>query len=202
MFKLKSQIGTIFEAHFPSPNSNLRLPLFLFFWGIYYLGMAQTDIKTHGFFYKISLSSTLTTNDEYTLSSDDDTGSFIIPNAIFINNSIGYQFDQRTSIDLNIEYDRYTRQALNFLPIHLGFNYNILDFDDMVFIRGGYGKLLKVGNSFEKGNMYKFGVGYRAFDENFKNSWLIGLDFSRKRFGYRLTEKISSVSIFMEFMLF
>jgi hypothetical protein len=50
--------------------------------------------------------------------------------------------------------------------------------------------------------MYKFGIGYRGFDENFRNSWLIGLDFNRKRFGYRQEEKLSGVSIFLEFMLF
>ena len=166
------------------------------------MAFTQDDIKTHGVYYKISLAGTLTTNDEYTFDTNDDTGSFIEVNAFFINNSIGYQFDQRSSIDLNVEYDRYTRQSLNFMPVHLGFNYNILDFDDVVFVRGGYGKLVKAGNSFEKGTMYKFGIGYRAFDENFRNSWLIGLDFNRKRFGYRQEEKLSSVSIYIEFMLF
>ena len=80
--------------------------------------------------------------------------------------------------------------------------HNIIADDDNVFLRAGYGKLLKLGNSFEKGTMYKLGIGYQIFDENFRNSWLIGLDFNRKRFGIRETEKISSVAIFLEFMLF
>lgn len=170
--------------------------------GFSLLGFSREDIKTNGIYYKISLAGTLTTNKDYTLDPDDDTGTFIQVNGFFINNSIEYLFDQRTSIDLNIEYDRYTRQALNFLPIHLGFNYNILDFDDVVFVRGGYGKLVKAGNSFEKGTMYKFGIGYKTFNGNFRNSWLIGFDFNRKRFGYKQEDKLSSVSIFIEFMLF
>ncbi|MBO3099100.1 hypothetical protein [Gelidibacter pelagius] len=162
---------------------------------------AQEDIKTNGLYYKISVATTLTTNEEYTLFNDDDE-SFLAFNAVFINNSIGYQFDNRASIDLNGEYDHHSRKNLNFLPVFLGFNYNILDFDDVLFIRGGYGRLLKAGKNFEKGTMYKVGIGYRTFDGNFKNSWLIGLDFNRKRFGYKQQEKLSSVSVFLEFMVF
>jgi len=160
------------------------------------------DIKTNGLFYKISLAATLTINQDYTLTQDDDTGPFLIPNAIFINNTVGYQFDERASIGINLEYNNYLKQDLNFFPAYLGFSYNILDFDDVVFIRGGYGRLIYINKNFEKGTMYKLGLGYRTFDANFKNSWLIGLDFSRKRFGFKQTEKLSSVSVFFEFMLF
>ncbi len=168
------------------------------------IAFSQNDdeIKTKGLFYKISLAATLTINKEYTLTQDDDTGPFLIPNAIFINNTLGYQFDERSSIGLNLEYNNYLTQDLNFFPAYLSFSYNIFDFDDVFFIRGGYGRLLNINKSFEKGTMYKFGLGYRIFDANFKNSWLIGLDFSRKRFGFRQTEKLTSVSIFFEFMLF
>ena len=164
--------------------------------------VSQNDIKTNGLFYKISIAATLTVNEDYTLTQDDDTGSFLIPNAVFINNTLGYQFDKRSSIGLNLEYNNYIKQDLNFFPAYLGFRYNIFDLDDVVFLRGGYGRLLNINKSFEKGTMYKFGLGYQTFDANFKNSWLIGLDFSRKRFGFRQTEKLSSVSIFFEFMLF
>ncbi|MFD2916680.1 hypothetical protein [Psychroserpens luteus] len=162
---------------------------------------AQDDQKTSGIFYKASVSATLTTNEDYTLGQDNDQ-SFINLNGVFLNNTLGYQFDTRSSIDLNIEYDHYVDQNLNFFPVYLGFNYNILDFDDQVFVRGGYGKLVDLGKAFENGNMYKAGIGYRAYDDNLKNSWLIGFDFSRKRFGFRQEEKLSSFAIFLEFMLF
>jgi hypothetical protein len=162
---------------------------------------AQEQEKTSGFFYKPSISVTLTTNENYTLGGDDDE-TFINPNGLFFNNTIGYQFDSKSSIGLNIEYDHFLDQDLNFLPIFLDFTYTIFEFDDAVFIRGGYGKLVYLGKSFETGNMYKLGVGYKAFDDNFRNSWLIGFDFSRRRFGFRQTEKLSSFAIFLEFMLF
>ncbi|WP_298900726.1 hypothetical protein [uncultured Psychroserpens sp.] len=164
-------------------------------------GFSQEEDKTNGLFYKVSLSATLTTNDNYTIANDDGE-SFINLNGLFINNTIGYQFDTRSSIGLNVEYDHYIDQNLNFLPVYLDFTYNILDFDDQVFVRGGYGKLVDLGKAFENGNTYKVGIGYRAYDDNFKNSFLIGFDFSRKRFGFRQTEKLSSFAIFLEFMLF
>lgn len=162
---------------------------------------AQDNPKSNGLYYKISLAVTLTNNADYTIGNDEGH-TFINVNGLFVNNALGYQFDRRTSVDLNVEYDHYIEQELNFLPVYLGFNYNILDFDDVVFIRGSYGKLIKAGNNFENGTQYKVGFGYRAFDRNDKNSWLIGLDFSRKRFGYKQDEKLSSVSLALEFMVF
>jgi hypothetical protein len=158
--------------------------------------------KENGPFYKVSLASTLTINKEYTLDQDDDTGPLINPSALFVNNTIGYQFDKRSLLGLNFEYDWHSQQGLHFAPAYLNFQYNIIADDDNMFIRGGYGTLLGLGKSFEKGNMYKFGVGLQTFDSNFRNSFLIGLDFTRKRFGYKTLEGLSSVSIFLEFMFF
>ena len=59
-----------------------------------------------------------------------------------------------------------------------------------------------MGENFEKGTLYRVGTGIQLFDDDFNNSFLIGLDFSRKRFGFRQTEKLSSVSIFLEYIVF
>lgn len=162
---------------------------------------AQDQEKTHGLFYKVSGSVTLSINEDYTIANGTDDTLFN-PNGLFLNNTLGYQFDTRSSLGLNIEYDHFLEQNLNFLPVFLDFTYNIFDIDDLIFVRGGYGTLVDLGRDFENGTMYKLGIGYRAFDDNFRNSWLIGFDFSRKRFGFRQTEKLSSIAIFLEFMLF
>jgi len=162
---------------------------------------SQDNTKTKGLFYKISLATTLGINEDFSLS-EEDNKNLIRPSAIFLNNTIGYQFDERSSLGLNTEYNWHSESGLQFFPVHLSFTYNIFDFDDVVFVRGGYGKLLNLGTRFEKGTLYKVGIGYRAYDDNFKNAVLFGLDFSRKRFGFRQTEKLSSVSIFLEFMVF
>lgn len=173
---------------------------------------SQTDKmeqkKISGLFYKISLATTLSINEDYGEEGHDEE-TLIIPNALFINNTIGYQFDKRSLIGLNLEYNWHSKQGLHFFPAYLGFQYNIIHYEDLihgsisdsnVFIRGGYGTLLSMGKSFEKGNFLKLGIGYQGQIDDNNNSILIGLDFTRKRFGYRSLEGLSSVSIFLEFM--
>ncbi|WP_204344205.1 hypothetical protein [Psychroserpens algicola] len=173
------------------------LLLLLVFANVY----AQDDNKSSGLFYKISLATTLTVNEDFTFG-DDTTERFFRTSAFFLNNTVGFQFDNRSSLGLNTEYNWHSESGLQFFPVHLSFQYNIFDFDDTLFIRGSYGRLVGVTNDFEKGTLYKVGVGARLFDDNYKNSWLIGVDFTRKRFGFRQLEKLSSVSFFLEFMLF
>lgn len=173
---------------------------------------SQTDKmeqkKISGLFYKISLATTLSINEDYGEEGHDEE-TLIIPNALFLNNTIGYQFDKRSLIGLNLEYNWHSKQGLHFFPAYLGFQYNIIHYEDLihgsisdsnVFIRGGYGTLLSMGKSFEKGNFLKLGIGYQGQIDDNNNSILIGLDFTRKRFGYRTLEGLSSVSIFLEFM--
>jgi len=163
---------------------------------------AQDDIKTHGIYYKISLATTLTINKDYTFDSEDDSGPLINPSALFVNNTFGSQFDERSMIGFNLEYDYHSQQGLHFMPAYLNFQYNIITSDIPFFIRGGYGRLLNVGKSIEKGTLYKVGLGAQFYDENYKNSIHLGFDFTRKRFGFKQEDKLSSVSIFLEFMVF
>jgi len=162
---------------------------------------SQTDEeKTSGLFYKISLATTLTINEDYTIEPDDGE-PFLEPSALFVNNTVGYQFDQHTSIGFNFEYNWHSKQGLHFFPTYLNLQHNLsVDRDVNLFVRGGYGTLLAIGNSFEKGSMFKVGAGIQGGIDNKNNSILIGLDYTRKRFGYRALEGLSSVSIFLEFM--
>ncbi|GAA3595832.1 hypothetical protein Q4Q39_07730 [Flavivirga amylovorans] len=157
--------------------------------------------KSHGLFYKISLAATLTINKDYNINNDEGE-TFFNPSAVFLNNTVGYQFDKRTSLGLNFEYDYHSQQKLQFFPTYLNLRHNIIVDDENIFVRAGYGTLLSLNRNFEKGNIFKAGIGIQIFDQNFRNSFLIGLDFTRKRFEYETLEGLSSVSIFLEFMLF
>ena len=48
-------------------------------------------------------------------------------------------------------------KELHFFPAFLSFRYNILNFDDTIFIRTGYGRLLNMGKNFEKGTLFFHG---------------------------------------------
>ncbi len=159
---------------------------------------SQEENETKGFFYKLSLATTLTINEDFTFGREDDE-TLINPSALFINNTFGIQMDKRSSVGLNIEYDWHSKQGLNFLPIYVSYRYNILEFEDNFFLRGGYGKLISINKNFENGTIYKVGLGFELFDEEYKHSILLGLDFSRKRYHHKL-EKISSVSVFLEYI--
>jgi len=156
---------------------------------------------TQGVFYKLSIAGTLTTNEDIDLSDEYNDNLFEF-NALFFNAGVGYQFDSRTSIGFNFEYANHRREGLLFFPAYLSFRYNIIKNDDNVFLRGSYGKLLNIDRSFESGNLYKLGAGYQIFDSDYRNSFLIGVDFTRKRFGFRQLDAISSVSVFLEFQFF
>jgi hypothetical protein len=162
---------------------------------------SQDDDKTQGLFYKISLAGTLTTNQNFELG-DPDSEGLIILNAFFFNNTFGLQIDDRFSAGLNLEYEGHLKQNLNFLPAYVSLRYVLFQYEDNFFIRGGYGRLLKLNDHFEKGGFYKVGMGFQIFDENYRNSYLIGLDFTRKQFGFLRRDKLSSVSIFLEFEVF
>ena len=81
--------------------------------------------KTSGVFYKFSLATTLTINKEYTIGNDEDE-TLINPSALFVNNTIGYQFDKRSLLGLNFEYDWHSQQGLHFAPAYLNFNITLL----------------------------------------------------------------------------
>ena len=159
---------------------------------------AQETTKKLGLFYKLGAATTLTINEDYVVGDDEDNEAFFRFNAFFLNNTIGYKFDPRSSIGVNLEYDWHSESGLMFMPLHLSFRYNVIQKDENVFIRSSYGRLLDVGNSFETGSLYKVGIGAEVFSEASSNSGLIGIEFTEKSFGFREEEKLVSISFFLE----
>tara|TARA_B110000967_G_C18896923_1_gene571399 strand:- start:2368 stop:2910 length:543 start_codon:yes stop_codon:yes gene_type:complete len=159
---------------------------------------AQETSKKLGLFYKLGVATTLTINEDYVVGDDEDNEAFFRFNAFFLNNTIGYKFDPRSSIGINLEYDWHSESGLMFMPLHLSFRYNVIQKDENVFIRSSYGRLLDVGNSFEAGSLYKVGIGAEIFNEASNNSGLVGIEFTQKSFGFREEEKLVSISFFLE----
>jgi hypothetical protein len=159
---------------------------------------SQESTEKFGLFYKLGFATTLTINEDNVVGADDDGEPFFRFNAFFLNNTIGYKFDPRSSIGVNLEYDWHSESGLMFMPLHLSFRYNVVQKDGNIFLRSSYGRLLGVGHNFETGSLYKLGLGVEVLDDQQKNSTLIGIEFTEKSFGYREQEKLISFSFFLE----
>ena len=120
---------------------------------------AQETSKKLGLFYKLGVATTLTINEDYVVGDDEDNEAFFRFNAFFLNNTIGYKFDPRSSIGINLEYDWHSESGLQFMPLHFSFRYNVIQKKDNVFVRSSYGRLIGIGNTIETGSLYKAGLG-------------------------------------------
>ena len=158
---------------------------------------AQIDDREQGLFYKIGIATTLALNENYEVFNKDDDDLLLKIDALFIKNTLGYRFSTKTSIGLNLEANFHPEPFNRFYPAFLDFRYNIIDKDDNGFIRFGYGVLMH-NSKLNRGTLYKIGLGGEYFLENSNKSILFGIDFIRKRFGYRQENKLSSVSLFLE----
>ena len=66
---------------------------------------SQESTEKFGLFYKLGFATTLTINEDNVVGADDDGEPFFRFNAFFLNNTIGYKFDPKSSIGVNLEYD-------------------------------------------------------------------------------------------------
>lgn len=73
----------------------------------------QIHKRPGGVFYKFSLATPLAINEDY-IAFDDSDETLINPSALFVNNTVGYQFDKRTLLGLNFEYNWHSQQGLHF----------------------------------------------------------------------------------------
>jgi hypothetical protein len=156
--------------------------------------------KKGGTFGKLSFATTLRINEDYRIrifgEKYEEDKALIQLSAYFLNASIGHQFENRAALAINLEYNYHSRQGLHFLMPYLSGRLNIVNKPTTPFIRGGYGGLFDISNNFKEGNMYKLGLGFM-----FDNAFLFGFEFTNKTFGYRSLTALSSVSIFIEFMI-
>ena len=160
-----------------------------------FISVGQNDDFDRQLFYKIGIAATLTLNSEG-LSSDDDS-SWIVPNALFVKNTLGIAINKRISMWLNAELDWHNKPNLLFFSIYPDIRYNIIQKDDNGFIRFGYGKMFGKGE-LNEGTLYKIGIGGEYFHEHIERSTLFGLEFTQKSFGFKEADKLVSVSIFLE----
>lgn len=165
---------------------------------------AQDSKNYNRFFYKIGVATTLKVNEDFGSKEDyDDDEPFLVPGAFFISNSLGFRFDRKLALEANLEFDWHSESGLLFAPAYLSIRHK-MKADDALFLRVSYGSLLKIGKSFEKGSIFKAGIGQWVENNspNTDRAILLGLEFTRKTFGWRENDSLLCFSIFVEFSFF
>jgi hypothetical protein len=188
------------------PNYSLFLKLLLVCISVLSISIvnAQSSEKFNSFFYKVGLATTLKVNEDFGSVEDyDDDEPFFVPSAFFLTNSLGFRFDRKLALEANLEFDWHSESGLLFAPAYLTLRHKLKS-DETFFYRLSYGSLLKLGKSFEKGSLYKVGLGYWGSTSytNTDKAALFGIEYTRKVFGSNNIDTLHSFSLFIEFSFF
>ncbi len=159
----------------------------------------NTNDHTNNLFYKVGIAATISSGENYHSEFDIPDERSGAP-AFFIHNAIGVQFNRLTLIGLNLEYNKYPKQG-GFLPLYISLQRNIIRNTNDIYLRGGYGTLLDVGRDFRNGRLFKAGVGCQIYYNKGKNSFLAGIDYTKKTLSEDIMKSLSGVAIYFEFIL-
>jgi len=131
-------------------------------------------------FFTGDLNFTLGINENYEAFQDGETGTLIVPAALFLRLGMGYEFKKRIGVSVNTGYDYHWNNATSAFPAYFGLRYNITNKDDDAhFIEVRYGKMWRPSNKFPDGNYYGVGLGLQIAGEERWNS-VFRIDFHRK----------------------
>ncbi|WP_139170968.1 hypothetical protein [Lutibacter oricola] len=125
---------------------------------------------------------------------DYEDETLFVPNALMVRNGVDVKLNNRLSAGLNIGLDWHPEISILAVPYFADAKFNIAkNDDDRFYAVAGYGKLLKLGNGFERGNYHKFGLGVEVSSSD-KIGFQIGLDFHQKTIANYKNGKLNSLS--------
>lgn len=75
----------------------------------------------------------------------------------------GYFLNRKWSVGVGVGLDGYHEPNFNTLPLYGDLRYYFLTGKKSVFSYLNYGAVVKIGESFEKGTLLNFGIGYKFF---------------------------------------
>ena len=148
--------------------------------------------------YNFTINTTFTTNENFGEYDDDLESrdwSPIAPNAILFRNGVDVDINNLVSIGFNLGLDWHPDLNVLAMPYYIETKFNLVkSYDDKFYINGGLGKLLKIGNSFERGNYFKFGIGYHISTEK-SHSFILNMDFHQKKIANFKNGRLNSLSL-------
>ena len=167
---------------------------------------AQDSIKTKGIFYRLGVGTKFIINDNFGDELTDSENQFIVPDALILNNAIGYQINQKIALEAGIGYTNIYSRSLKYVPLLFDVKYRIASVDKdpdngMFFARASYGSLLKLSDAYENGWLYRIGLGIQVPNTN-DNSYLIALDFNSNYFKGETDRTISMLSLSLDYQIF
>lgn len=120
-------------------------------------------------------------------------GGFLIRNGF----EVAYTEDILLGVGLGLDFQfnepygkLFTAPAYFQTRVHLP-----IDRESPFFVKGGIGKLLKLGKSFEKGNYYNLGLGYDFMEDSDRYVISVLLEFHHKKIPTIVFGGVNSVSI-------
>jgi len=150
------------------------------------------------FYYNFTLNTTFTANEnfgEYDDYSGDRDWSPIAPNAILIRNGVDVELNKLITLGFNLGLDWHPDVNVLAMPYYIETKFNLVhSYDDKLYVNGGIGKLLSLGDSFERGKYYKIGMGYHIATER-NNSYILNIDFHQKKIAHFENGRLNSLSI-------
>ena len=141
--------------------------------------------------YNFSLNATLMLNEDFGEYEDEN---LFVPNAFMFRNGFDVKLHKRFSAGVNVGFDWHPELDLLAIPYFVDGKFNISQIDDdRFYIGAGIGKLIKLGKAFERGNYFKFGLGYDIILRD-SGGLQLNLDFHQKKIANFENGRLNSLS--------
>lgn len=148
--------------------------------------------------YNFTVNTTFMANEnfgEYDEFTEESDWNIIVPRALIFRNGFDVTVNNFVSVGLNLGFDWHKDLDVLAVPYYIDSKFTILsDGNDRLYIDGGIGKLVKLGNAFERGQYYKAGIGYQAATEK-EHSFIINIDFHQKKIENFENGRLNSLSV-------
>lgn len=166
-----------------------------------YSSFINAQVKEKAPFISGSLNTTFGVNQNYKFS-DEDSGTLFEPKSVLIRAEVGYQFTKRWAASFNMGYDHHFLYNINTIPMYGSLKYHFSVYNpNFYFIETSFGRMYRPSDKFSDGDYYKIGFG-SVLQESDRWSWLLRLDFHRKKIANFDNGRLDSISIGFGFHFF
>ena len=170
------------------------------FFLIFAIFICSISYSQNNFNYNFTINTTFTANEnfgEYDAYFDEVDWSIIAPRALMLRSGIDVNIVKRLTAGINLGFDWHPDLEVLAVPYFLDSKFSVFQVDDdKLYLRVGVGKLLKFGESFERGTYNIVGIGYHISTIK-KYSVIVNMDFHQKKIANFENGRLNSLSFGM-----